>query len=584
MPAIILFSLAGIFAGPVFGFINPSADLGEWLRPAVSICVAVILFEGGLTLHWHELKTAASGVKRLVSVGVVLSFGLGSLTAHYLGGLSWPVALIFGAIIVVTGPTVILPMLRQAGLNRRTASYLKWEGIINDPIGALLAVLIFQYFVFSGSGDALDYVLFSLFKAIAVGLLVGGGGAYLLGKSFQRALVPEYLKAPITLGLVLVVFALSNTVQHEAGLLAVTVMGLVMGNMDLPSMDEMRRFKEYITLILVSSVFVLLTADLNPEFITSLEWRWVLVVLAVLFFVRPLTVALATLGTDMDWRDRLLVGWVAPRGVVAAAVAGAFGPELLAAGYSDADALLPMVFSVVFITVLLHGSSIGWLAKKLELSASPNGVLIVGASPWSTKLAEALSKELGLQVLMADSSWHRLRDARLSGVPVLYGEVLSDEISQSLEMNEIRTLLCTTSNDAYNALVCRQFAPLLERERVFQLPMYRDDPSKGLASPLTGLMAFSDNAQYEELWRKTFQGWKFYKTRITAEYDYARFLEDAPSDFVPIAIMNGDNSLRFCALDRAVDPKAGQTIVYYAPPRAPRIEQNGDDEAATSAG
>ncbi len=587
LPAIVLFLLAGVAVGPVLGFVRPSVDFGDVYRPVVSLCVAVILFEGGLTLRLHEFKEAASGVKRLVSIGAIFAFGLGSLAAKGIGDLDWPVALVFGAIMVVTGPTVIIPLLRQARLNRRTASYLKWEGIINDPIGALAAVLIFQFFVYSGGGDPLDSVLISLGIGSVAAIIIGGGAALLVGWAFRNGYVPEYLKAPSMLAGVLLVFALSNAVQHEAGLLAVTLMGMVLGNLELPNFEEMRRFKEYITILLVSSVFVLLTADLDPVTISHLDWHAIALVASMLIVVRPLSILLATIGADMKWNERLLLSWIAPRGIVAAAVAGLFGPEMLDAGYEDAELLLPLVFAMVLTTVTLHGFTISWLAKRLDLATPDDGVLIVGASPWTTELAQALAKDLNLSVLLVDSSWHRLREARLAGVNVIYGEILSDELQLSLHLNGVNVVLAATSNDAYNALVCRNFAGRLEHDRVFQLPMYAPDEggnrqkSKAVARPFTGVPAFAENAQYEELWRRHFQDWKFYKTKITEAYSYEDFLSDLPDGSLCIGVLREGKRLTFHAPHAPIKPRPGETVVYYAPKKSGSAE---DEARSRSSG
>ncbi|ORE87444.1 sodium/hydrogen exchanger [Oceanococcus atlanticus] len=574
IPAIVLFAAVGLIIGPIAGVVNPSLVLGDVFRPVVSLCVAVILFEGGLNLHWHELSSSASGVKRLVTVAAVLSFALGSIAAHWVGGLELPVAMVFGAIIVVTGPTVIMPLLRQSHLNRRTASYLKWEGIINDPIGALAAVLIFQVFVLSdqsGHGGLLSGLLI----ALGSGIGLGGGAAWLLGRAFNNGTIPEYLKAPCTLATVLVVYTLSNHMQHEAGLLAVTVMGLWMGNMDLPSMGEMRRFKEYITLMLVSSVFVMLSADIDRDILNILDWHAVALILALMFIVRPAAVLIATIWTDMRWSERILVAWIAPRGIVATAVAGVFGPDLVAAGYEDGALLAPLMFALVFATVISHGFSIGWLARRLDLTVTPNTVLIVGASPWTTALAQTIKNDLGSNIILVDSSWHRLREARLNGIPVQYGEILSEELQQGLELGSVNCLLAATSNDAYNALVCRHFSQELGPDRVFQLPMYAAEEShkrRKVAKPLTGVMAFSEDSQYEELWRRHFQGWSFSKTRITSTYDWENFLADVSGESIPIGVVKDGRRMIFHAPLNPIRPQPGDTVVYYAPPESKPIK------------
>jgi NhaP-type Na+/H+ or K+/H+ antiporter len=344
------------------------------------------------------------------------------------------VALVFGAIMVVTGPTVIMPLLRQAALNRRTASYLKWEGIVNDPIGALLAVLVFQFFVFSSTGIAPGAVITDLVKAVVAAAVLGLGVGWLTGRALLAGLVPEFLKSPVMLTVVMIVYEISNTIQAEAGLLAVTVMGIVIGNMHLPGLEDMRRFKEYITVVLVSLVFVVLTAGLEPGSFAGLEWRGVLLVAVVMFVARPVTILLATVGAGMDWRDRALLAWIAPRGIVAAATAGVMGPGLVAAGYPEGDRLLPLVFAVIFATVLAHGFSLGWLSRRLGLSSpTRDGVLVVGASPWTVEFSRTLAG-LGVKVIIADNSWHNLRAARLAGLKVFYGEILSEFAEESVEV------------------------------------------------------------------------------------------------------------------------------------------------------
>lgn len=574
LPAIVLLSVFGVLAGPVFGLINPTADFDEFLQPVVGLFVAIILFEGGLNLQFHELREAASGVRRLVYLGVPLAWSLGALAGHFVGGLSWPVAMTFGAIIVVTGPTVIIPMLRHAMLNRRTASYLKWEGIINDPIGALLAVLVFQYFIYSGAG-ALDETIAGLGRAVLVSALLGTVPGWLMGRAFRAGYVPDYLKPPITLGLVLAVYVASNEVQHEAGLLAVTVLGIVMGNMRLPSIQEMRRFKEYITILLVSAVFVVLTADLKPDVIARVDWHVAALIFAVMFVVRPMTIWLATIGAGVDWRDRLLLSWIAPRGIVAAAVAGVFGPRLAGAGYGDGVLLVPVIFSLVFATVLAHGFTLGPMSRWLKLAAlKRNRVLIVGASPWSTELARLL-KSLEIGVLLVDTSWHRLREARLAGIPVYYGELLSESAEQSLELNDVGTLLALTSNDAYNALVCTAFANELGRNKIYQLPIYSadDDDPRALARTVRGQVAFSEEAVYEDLWSHLAAGWKFHKTKLSENYGWEEFEHECADGTIHIMRIDTDGEVRVHTPQGKFEPRVGDTVISFGPEKTASLKK-----------
>jgi NhaP-type Na+/H+ or K+/H+ antiporter len=577
MPAIVLLTGGGLLIGPIAGLVPGGPDMQHAIEPFVSLCVAVILFEGGLSLQRSELREAARGVRRLVYVGGPLSWILGSVAAHQIMGLSWPVALVFGAIMVVTGPTVIMPLLRQAGLNRRVSSYLKWEGIVNDPIGALLAVLTFQFFVFAGEGQGWAAVVQGLASAIAVAAGLGWAMGWLVGRAFQRGLVPEYLKSPVMLTLVLLVYVLSNGVQDEAGLLTVTIMGIVVGNMSLPGLQDMKRFKEYITVILVSVVFVLLTATMEADVLRAVSWSSAALVAAILFVVRPAAVMLATTGAGMQWEERVLLAWVAPRGIVAAAAAGVMGPALAEHGFAGAEFLLPLVFGVIFATVIAHGLSIGWLGRRLGL-ASPtrDSVLIVGASPWTVELGRVL-RDIGVKVLVADGSWHKLRAARLAGLRVFYGEILSEFADESVEVGHVSAVLAATSNDAYNALVCTALAPDIGHNRVFQLstgPGGDDDP-KGVALGLKGKLAFAEDAVYEELWRLLVAGWSFSRTRLTESYGREEFLADADSRTMQIARIRDESRARFVSPQHEMQLDAGDILVSFSPPK------NEDARAST---
>ncbi len=577
MPAIILLAAVGLIMGPGLDLIHPSQDFGNFLRPVVSLCVAIILFEGGLSLQVRELKEAAAGVRRLVYLGVPLAWSFSSLCAHYVGGLDWPVSLVFGAIMVVTGPTVIMPLLRQAALNRRTASYLKWEGIINDPIGALLAVLVFQFFIFQGAGSGWQEVVKSIGLAILAGIVLGGVGGWSIGRAFREGLVPEYLKSPVLLGAVLVVYAVSDLMQKEAGLLAVTIMGIVVGNMNIPGIGDMKRFKEYITIMLVSVVFVALTADLDLGSLGEIGWRGVGIVLAIMFLARPAAIMLATVGAKMELKERLLLSWIAPRGIVAAATAGLMGPRLVDAGY-DAEVLLPLVFAIIFATVFSHGLTINWLAGILGLASKHrDGVLIVGASPWTVALAQTLH-DMKANVLLSDSNWNNLRPARLAGIPVFYGDILSEFAEESVELAHIRTVLATTRNDAYNALVCTAIAPEIGQRRVLQLALGGDaeeDP-RAIARPRRGDVAFDNEADFEKLWRHLVKGWTFSKTRLSENYSYEDFRRDKPADAMEVLIMNEEKDVEFTSSQRILDPEAGDTIVYFARAEQPQASETVD--------
>jgi NhaP-type Na+/H+ or K+/H+ antiporter len=566
LPAIVLLAACGLLLGPITGLIEPSVDFGPGLTGITSLFVAIILFEGGLNLQLHELRETAQVTRRLTSIGVLLAWGLGIAVAHFVGGLSWGVASLLGAILVVTGPTVIMPLLKHAKLNRRTASYLKWEGIINDPIGVLLAVLVYQYLLYSGEGPALQSIFASLASALATSVVLGGGIAFGLGHSFRKGWIPEYLKAPSIIACILAVYALSDLVQHESGLLATTLMGVVMGNMGLRSLDEMRRFKEYITLILVSFLFVVLTASLTKTALQSIHWQLVAMVFGFVFVVRPLAVFLATIRTDCSWQDRLLIAWIAPRGVVAAASAGAFAPALMDAGFEDAQYLVPAVFMLIFATIIAHGFSLGPLTKLLKLGSPGKGrILIVGASPWTIELAIALNK-VNQEVVIVDTEWGRLQSARQQGIDTWFGEVLSDMADEAMALDNIYTVLAATGNSHYNSMVCNHFAPHLGRHRVFQPYDSGSDHNKRVVSETRrGITAFSGNITFAELWTRMIRGWTIRKTVITETYTEKDFLAKLADHAIRLAIIPENGKLEWLS-QTTRKFQTGDTVISFVPP------------------
>ncbi len=591
LPAIVLMVIAGIVAGPVLGIFNPPGSAGEppmealfgdFYRPIIAIAVAVILFEGGLQLNFSELRGLTKGVQRLVFPGVAIAWGLGALAAYLIIGFSWQIALLFGGIMVVTGPTVIIPLLRQSKLNPRPATLLKWEGIINDPIGALLAVLVYEFVVFGASHGSPGEIIGS----IVIASLLTGALGFAIGRftatAFRRGWVPEYLKPPVLLALVIVCFETANLLQHEAGLLAVTAMGVTMANSKIASINELRLFKENIAVLLVSGVFIILTANLTFDSFLALDWSVAWYLAAMLFVVRPLTVFLSTIGSGLPWQERLLVGWIAPRGIVAVAVSSFFGASLVAKGYADGEKLIPLAFAMVFVTVIAHGFSIGPMAKWLKLASRERpGVLIAGASPWSIALAAKL-KELEIPVMVADTSWRRLKPARLADVPTYYGEILSEVTEHHLDLNRFGYLLAVSGNEAHNALVSTDLAPELGRAAIYQVNARGKDEEdrQAMSYTLQGRTFLHSAAPLDELLRRHYNGWIYQRTRLSEEYPPERYKEEAGPDHEIVLVMR-KGAIQFASREAPVEPAIGDTVLAYIPkpseqkPETAKPKKNG---------
>ncbi|EAP76471.1 cation:proton antiporter [Roseovarius nubinhibens] len=566
MPAIVLMLGAGLVIGPLLGLFDPGRDIGPLMQPMISIAVAIILFEGGLTLNFHHLRSAAEGVRRLVVVGAPLGWLLSTLALRYVAGLSWEASLVFGGIMIVTGPTVIAPLLRQARLPRRPAQLLHWEAIVNDPIGALAAVLAFEMILVMRATETMGDAVLDLVLGISLATALGIAGGWGVVRAFRRELVPQYMKVPLLFAMVLGVFALSDGMLHESGLLAVTVMGLWIANAELPSYDELRRFKEHATILLVSGVFVVLAASLKPETLMALDWRTGAFVVVVILVVRPATVLVSFLGTKLPMNERLLVGFTGPRGVVLVAVAGLFAQRLYADGVEDAARLTPIAFALVAATVILHGFTMSPMARALGLSAAQvPGVLIAGGSRFAASFGLAL-KRLEVPVLVADSNRTRLRSVREAGLPIFVGNILSEAAEHGVEFISYGRIVALSDNDALNTLITTDLAPEFGHENVYQLKPAKQEQRRHAMPVTLGGRSYCDGLSYLEIGRRMGEGWEVQV--LEWGLDDGPDLESwraANPDAVVLAEVKPGRDIRLIAEEMEPNGTAGWHLVYFAP-------------------
>ncbi len=573
MPAIVLMLAAGIIIGPVLGVFDPVRDIGPLMGPMISIAVAIILFEGGLTLNFHSLQDAVKGVKRLVFIGAPLGWLMSTLALRYGAGLSWESATVFGGIMIVTGPTVIAPLLRTARLSRRPAALLQWEAIVNDPIGALAAVFAFSVVLVLNTATTTGEAVMNLITGIGFAILVGYAGGYGLARSFKRGWVPEFMKVPVLFSLLLVVFGVSDYVLHESGLLAVTIMGIVIANAKLPSYEELHRFKEHATVLLVSGVFILLAAGLDLEALAKLDMRAVLFVALVILVARPLTVFISLLGSGVPFREQVLVAFTGPRGVVLVAVAGLFGDRLLGLGFEDAALIAPLAFVLVAVTVVLHGFTLAPFARFLGLTgADTPGVILIGGSPWTTAFAEAI-KKADVPVLMTDPNFGNLRAARTAGIETFSGDILSEAAEQRLELVSYATLVAATSNDAYNTLVATDLAPEFGRDNVFQVKREKNESARHQLPRTLGGRKFGPEETHADMNRLVREGWTFRVTRLTAEFTFETWRSER-ADSKVMARISPSGVIKLVRRDEDVKGGPDVRIIAMRPPGGEAEDMN----------
>ena len=563
LPSILFLLLLGILAGPVTGILRPDELLNGLLFPLVSLGVAVILFEGALTLKFSEIREHGVVVTNLVTWGAAVNWLLISSGCWYFAGLSPATALLFGALVVVTGPTVVAPLLRNVRPVPAVGKVLHWEGILIDPIGAILAVLVFEAVVSDVRGGS----LFLFLREVAAGSALGVAGGWLLGAALKRHMVPEYLQDVVTLGAVVGVFSLSNELAHESGLLAVTVMGVWLANSKNLDMSEILSFKESLSLLLISLLFILLAARLDLQKIAALGDQ-AIIVLVVVLLARPVMVWLSSLGSDLSGREKLLISWIAPRGIVAAAVSSLFAIRLSDLQVPGADVLASLTFVVILVTVVMQSITAAPLAKWLGVAEEePRGVLILGGNKVALKIGKALVN-LGFRVKIASTSWQEVQAARMEGLPTYYGNLVSAHADRFLDLLGIGRLFAMSSRPAMNTLACIKYRGEFGRNRVFTLRTSeeKDESDKiRVAQTYQTPRLFGENVTLQKLSSLISQGAEIKATRLTENFTLAEYEREHGTEAIPLFGVDSGGRLRAFTDQFTPDIGPGWTLVALFP-------------------
>ncbi|MFB6274160.1 MAG: cation:proton antiporter [Salinibacter sp.] len=508
LPSILLLLLVGFAAGPVLGLLNPQSLQGDWLFAFVSLSIGIILFEGGLSLRLSELREVGTTVLNLTTIGTLITWGLGTAGAHYLLAYNLPLSILIGAILVVTGPTVVVPLLRHVQPKGRVSTIAKWEGITIDPVGAILAVLVLETLLLlnepghAGASAAIEHVAVGLGLQIFVALGVSVAATMLLIFVLRRRLVPDFLRNAVTLMVVVAAFVTANVLQHESGLLTTTIMGIALANQPFVSVQRIVEFKENLQVLLIGSLFVLLSARLELSALAYIDLG-VLVFLGLLVFViRPLSVFVSTIGSTLNWEEKAFLSWMAPRGVVAAAVASLFAFQLRPVYTSAVDGMVPVVFAVIVGTVAIYGLTAAPLARWFGLAdPDPNGLLFVGAAPWVRTIAQSV-QAMGVSVSLIDNNPNHVRDAQDEGLDAHKANVLSETVLDEIDLYGVGRLLITIPNDEVASLTALHFSDVFDSTDIYQLaagPESRHGTEGVMPKHLRGRPLFGETTNYESL-------------------------------------------------------------------------------------
>ena len=507
LPAILPLILIGLLVGPIATLFtedgrkiiepiwNGEVGLfpGESLYYFVSLAIGVILFEGGLTLRRGEIANVGPVITKLITVGTIVTFVGAGVAAHFVFGLSWQISFLFSGLIIVTGPTVITPILRNIPLKKDVSAVLKWEGILIDPIGALVAVLVFE-FISVGEGQAYTKTAFIEFgKILLFGFAFGFTFAHGLMFAIKKKFIPHYLSNVVSLSAVLLVFVVSDAFAHESGLLAVVIMGMVMGNADLPNLKELLYFKESLSVLLISILFILLAANISLEDLELIyNWNTVILFAIIVFIIRPLGVFLSTLGSKLKMNEKLFIGWVGPRGIVAAGIASLFGSKLMQLGEPGAEYITPLVFMIVLGTVLLNATTARLFAQMVGVFLKKSeGILILGASKASRLIADYIHRN-NRHVVLIDSNRTNVAKAKKLGLEAFTANIYSDNLNDNIELNDIGYLMALTANSDINQYAIEKFSKQFGENGAFRLVNLEEmnDPGN---SPKEGLFSHTDD-------------------------------------------------------------------------------------------
>jgi NhaP-type Na+/H+ or K+/H+ antiporter len=597
LPSILLLLVLGICLGfwlspdkilaEVTGSSEP--DVGaRLLFPIVSLSVAVILFEGGLTLRWNQLGTGSSIVFRLIGVSSLITWGMTAVLAHYVLGFAWPLAGLLGAILLVTGPTVVGPLLRQIRPNRRVSSVLHWEGILIDPIGALAAVLVFELISQPHEVSALG-MLWIASSTLFIGSCLGAITAVLLVVALRRYWIPDYLQGVFFLVAALAAFYVSNALREESGLVTVTVLGICLANQPYVSVKHVLEFKEHLRVLLISCLFIVLGSRLHLSDLAEIGWVGIPFVLILVFIIRPLSVYLSMLGNKWEFKEKLFVGLVAPRGIVAASVASVFGLKLVSLGedvefYAKANLLAPMTFMVILGTVTMCGLGAAPLARRLGLSdLNPQGILFAGASRWVREVAVTLRKQ-GIQVMLIDTNFANVTAAKLANLNAKCESILSEQLQEEQDLAGLGKFLAVTPSEEVNALAGMEYAHIFSKANIYQLAPRGKTSGRlqSLPAGRRGRTLFQNDLDHQRLETLFDQGAIVKSTTLTASFTLTDFRAAHGPQAIILFAIDAAGRLKVMTAQDRVEPVIGDRIISIVPPpQAKPAIVNEDDREIT---
>ncbi|MFW9671221.1 cation:proton antiporter [Vibrio parahaemolyticus] len=569
LPAILFLLLAGLIVGPFMQWLKPDEILGNLLFPLVSLAVAVILFEGSLTLNFKEIRGVSGSVWSIVSIGAIISWAATSVATHYFLGFTWELAMLFGSLTVVTGPTVIVPLLRTVRPNSTLANILRWEGILIDPLGALFVVMVYEFIVSHSAVNSME--VFG--TIIAVGVILGVASGAAVATVLRRAWLPEYLQPFAVLMVVLGVFSVSNHIESEAGLLTVTVMGMWLANAKDINIQQILHFKEHLTILLITGLFIFLAARISLDDFAALGSGALLLFVFMQLVSRPLSIFLSTMRSNLHLKDKLFLSWVAPRGIVAASISSLFAIKLTEYGVDGASLLVPMTFMVIIGTVVLQSATARPMAIALGVAEpAPRGFLLIGANRVAREIGQALAR-YDRRVLMTDSNWEYISQVRMMGLDYYYGNPISSHADDNLNMIGIGQVVALTPDQHFNIMACMQFVDEFGEDKVHCLQKVKTNGNgnekHSVAQEYHGKLLMGGNVSYTQLASLLSRGAEIKHTKLSDNFTYQDYLEHHKTNLViPLFNVEDKGKIQFCDDTDQFAPSTTSTIVSLILPES----------------
>jgi len=565
IPGIVFLLITGILAGPVLGLLNPEEMMGDLFFPFVSMSVALILFEGSLTLNFSEIRGLHIVVRNMVSFGMLVTWIITALAARLGLGLSWQISVLLGAITSVSGPTVIVPMLRTVRPNHNIANILRWEGIIVDPIGAAMAVLAYEFIISGSAQQAMGHTILVFVRLVATGVVIGAVCGYGFGMAIRKHWIPEFMHNLFAFSLVLGAFVFSNHLQHESGLVTVTVMGIWLANMKDVSIGDILDFKEHISILLISVLFIMLAARLDIDELIALGWGMSFLFIAIQFLARPMNIMVSSIGSSLTWPERHMLAWIAPRGIVAAAISALFATQLQKKGYPDADVLVPLTFFIIISTVIVQSITARPIALWLKVGEpTPNGFVIIGANQLARAIGKTL-KGLGFQVQLADTGWDQVMRAKNEGLSTYFGNPVSAHADRHIQLVGVRGVLALFPHEAVNVAAAIHYRLELGADEIYILPS-RSENNRSTADRMSiqnhGKILFGKTASYPALATDLARGGQIITTKLTEKFTLAQFTQKHGSKALLLFAVDKINRLHVYAHDSRIIPEPGWSLVY----------------------